>query len=99
MRGELPAKVGGAPKSGLGQQPLFNGGLRGDLLGGLRLTCALLHLLHLLQGAQGVGQQAQVMAFQGWQQGGFELLQFAAAERTLAVVGCGGRRGGIGHRA
>lgn len=88
LLGQLPAKVRLLAQVALGQQPLLNGGL----LGQVRLGCAP---LHLLQGAQGVGQQAQVMALQSWQQRCFELLQLADAERTLPVV----RRGGIRHRA
>jgi len=67
LLGQLPAKVRLLAQVALGQQPLLNGGL----LGQVRLGCAP---LHLLQGAQGVGQQAQVMALQSWQQRCFELL-------------------------
>jgi hypothetical protein len=62
---QLSAKVRLLAQVALGQQPLLNGGL----LGRVRLGCAP---LHLLQGAQAVGQQAQVMSLKGRQQGGLQ---------------------------
>jgi predicted DNA-binding transcriptional regulator len=54
LQGKPPAEVGVLDQAGLLEQPLGDGGWIGQVW-------AMGVPLHLLQGAQGVGQQAQVV--------------------------------------
>lgn len=75
--GQRRSKSGVAPQAWLPQQPSGDGFAWG------KAWMAQL-LLHLLQGAQGMGQQAQVMALACGQEGGVETVDLVWVERIHA---------------
>lgn len=73
LQGQSPAEVGILSQPRLLEQPLLYGSWRGQV----RTACVP---LHLLEGAQGMGQQAQMVALERRQQGALELVDLCGAQ-------------------
>lgn len=85
LHGKLLAEVRVLAQPGLLEQPLLDGGWPGQVR-------AVGVPLHLLQGAQGMGQQAQMVPLERRQQGGVEPVDLGGAQGARGAQERGVRR-------